>query len=338
MLVGSVYLLLLPGFARGLLEFVLAGFDDVKPGSLAAAMAMMFFPVTFFGMFSPFAIRLLLDSPQRSGRCPARVYGVSTAGIIVGTLGTTFFLIPAIGIARDHPDARRGGLLAGGPALRRWHARQRRAARGCRRRSVAAPALTGIATPEDLIDDKIRADDARPQDGQLAHIETEYNDIYITKRRAELTMSFQLKGWDYTESLANLKDPDDLPLNYTHNMTLAMSIPRTPRRVLMIGLGGGSISTYLGRHMPDLPIDTVEIDPGVVTAAKQYFGIRETRADPLPEGDGRVFLNRRKRPLRHHPARRLPRRLRAVPPAHQGILYAGEATADADRRRRLQRA
>ena len=29
----------------------------------------------------------------------------------------------------------------------------------------------------------------------------------------------------------------------------------------MIGLGGGSISTYLGRAMPDLAIDTVEIDP-----------------------------------------------------------------------------
>ena len=49
----------------------------------------------------------------------------------------------------------------------------------------------------------------------------------------------------------------------------------------MIGLGGGSISTYLGRHMPELPVDTVEIDPGVITAAKKYFGIRETEQGPL---------------------------------------------------------
>ena len=62
------------------------------------------------------------------------------------------------------------------------------------------------------------------KDGQLAHIETEYNDIYITKRRAELTMSFQLKGWDYTESVTNLKDPDDLPLKYTRNMTLGADL------------------------------------------------------------------------------------------------------------------
>src|SRR5436309_13741402 len=49
-LTGSAYLLFLPIFAQELLELVLAGFDDVKSGSLAAAMAIMFFPVTFLGM------------------------------------------------------------------------------------------------------------------------------------------------------------------------------------------------------------------------------------------------------------------------------------------------
>ena len=62
----------------------------------------------------------------------------------------------------------------------------------------------------------------------------------------------------------------------------------------MIGLGGGSISSYLGRFMPDATIDTVEIDPGVITAAKKYFGMNETPRVRYLEGDGRVFLNRRK--------------------------------------------
>ncbi len=30
-----------------------------------------------------------------------------------------------------------------------------------------------------------------------------------------LTMSFQLKGFDYTESVTNLADPDDLPVRHT---------------------------------------------------------------------------------------------------------------------------
>jgi spermidine synthase len=60
----------------------------------------------------------------------------------------------------------------------------------------------------------------------------------------------------------------------------------------MLGLGGGSIPTYLGRFMPDMTITTVEIDPGVITAAKTYFGIRETPRMRYRDGDARVLLNR----------------------------------------------
>jgi spermidine synthase len=292
-LVGSVYLLLLPSFSQSLLELVLDGFDDVRSGSLAAAMAVMFFPVSFLGMFSPFAIRLLLQSPQRSGMVSGTVYGISTAGSIVGTLGTTFFLIPALGSIAITRTLGTAGLLAG-LVLIAWELVPRRAGSAL----AVVLGLTALsvagARAEDLVDEKIRADMLTRRDGQIAHIETEYNDIYITKRRNELTMSFQLRGWDYTESIANLKDADDLPLKYTRSMTVGMVYPEAVKRVLMIGLGGGSMSTYLGRYVPDLPIDTVELDPGVVDAAKKYFGIRETERVRYLEGDGRVFLNRRK--------------------------------------------
>jgi spermidine synthase len=298
-LIGSVYLLLLPLFAQGLLELVLAGFDDVKSGSLAAALAIMLFPVTFLGMYSPFAIRLLLRSAQRSGMVSGTVYGISTAGSIVGTLGTTFFLIPAMGsraitLTLGALGTAAGLVLVMHPYLARTNRSTR--ANVCVA-MLAALALASAAQPArsaELIDAEIRADMLARKDGQLAHIETEYNDIYITKRRAELTMSFQLKGWDYTESITNLKDPDDLPLKYTRNMTLGVLYPEEPKRILMLGLGGGSISTYLGRHMPEMPIDTVEIDPGVISAAKKFFGIRETEKVRYLEGDGRVFLNRHK--------------------------------------------
>src|SRR6188474_3290962 len=96
-LVGSAYILVLPAFSEPLMEFVLGALDDVKAGSLAAAFVILFFPVTFLGMYSPFGIRLLLHSAQSSGRVSGTVYGVSTFGSIVGTLGTTFILIPTIG-------------------------------------------------------------------------------------------------------------------------------------------------------------------------------------------------------------------------------------------------
>src|ERR1041384_8319915 len=93
-LIGAVYILVLPLFSEGLMEAVLDAFDDVRAGSLAAAFVILFFPVTFLGMYSPFGIRLLLQSAQTSGRVSGTVYGISTFGSILGTLGTTFVLIP----------------------------------------------------------------------------------------------------------------------------------------------------------------------------------------------------------------------------------------------------
>jgi spermidine synthase len=83
-------------------------------------------------------------------------------------------------------------------------------------------------------------------------------------------------------------------VKYTQMMTVGVAYPAEIRKVLMIGLGGGSISSYLGRFLPAAVIDTVEIDPGVVQAAKKYFGVIETARVRYHEGDGRVYLNRRK--------------------------------------------
>src|SRR5712691_1250839 len=127
-IVGSLYLLALPSFAQAILEFVLAGVDDIRAGSLIAALALMFFPVTFLGMYSPFAIRLLLRSAQRSGRVSGAVYGISTAGAIVGTLGTTFFLIPTIGSRAITLTLGVIGLIAGLALLALSHLRRRASA------------------------------------------------------------------------------------------------------------------------------------------------------------------------------------------------------------------
>ena len=173
----------------------------------------MFFPVTLLGMYSPFAIRLLLRSPLRSGRVSGTVYARLHRGIDRRNLGHDLLPHPGHRLARDHADARRS------------RHRQRHLSCCCTRRfgatRVRSPAsacwrpslLTAPTSRADsVIDDATRAAMLKRADGRIAHIETEYNDIFITKRGTQLTMSFQLKGWDYTESVVNLADPDDLPL------------------------------------------------------------------------------------------------------------------------------
>jgi spermidine synthase len=288
---GSIYLLLLPLFSTAFLEATLSAIDDIRTGSLAAALSIMFLPVTLLGMYSPFAIRLLMRTAKNSGVVSGTVYGVSTAGSIVGTLGTTFFLLPSIGSRAITLSMGAAGLLAG-LLLMALRYRRRRAAAV----AIAGLLFAALAIPSthasDLVDEKVRADMLKQGDGEIAHIETQYNDIFITKRRDELTMSFQLKGWDYTETIVNLREPDNLPVRYTRVMTLGVVYPPQLKKILMIGLGGGSISTYLALSMPETMIDTVELDPGVVSAAKKYFGLRESPRLRYLAGDGRVMLRR----------------------------------------------
>jgi spermidine synthase len=296
--VASAYLLVLPSFAGAVLGFFADAVDDVRIGSLYAAFAIMFLPVTLFGVYSPFAIRLVLRAAQQSGTVSGAVYGVSTAGSIIGTLGTTFFLIPLIG-------TRAITLLLGAAGLGcalLLIAFDRVLASGKGVRStlgviafVALMAASNNARSDSLIDEGVRAQMLQHGDGQVAHIETEYNNLFIDKHGSLLGLSSMFKGRpDYVESIVDLKDPDALPVSYNRTMAVALTYPPAAKRILMIGLGAGSISTYLGRAMPDAQIDVVELDPGVIAAGKKYFGLRENDKVRFIESDGRVYLNRHK--------------------------------------------
>ena len=240
-LVASLYMLVLPSFAQPLLELLLADIDDVRTGSLVASVAILLFPVTFFGMFSPFAIRLMLRSAQSSGMVSGTVYGVSTFGSIVGTFGTTFFLIPTIGTRAITLWLGALGVACGLILLAAGRVKRKAGttAAALLLVSPSSPPCPGAAN-DALIDESVRAEILKRKDGRLTHIESEYNDIYVSKRRNQLIMTFQLKGWDYTESVTNLEDPDDLPLQYSQVMTAASLLyPAEVKRILMIGLGGG---------------------------------------------------------------------------------------------------
>jgi predicted membrane-bound spermidine synthase len=256
----------------------------------------MLVPVTLFGVYSPFAIRLVLRTAQRSGTVSGTVYGVSTAGSIAGTLGTTFFLIPAIGTRAITLLLGAAGLCCGLLLI----TLDRTILRGKGARSAtgiiafAMLILAGNhASSNDLFDEKVRAQILKQSDGRIAHIETEYNNLFIDKQGSLLGLSSRYQGRpDYVESIVDLKDPDDMPVPYDRIMPVALTYPPVIKRILMIGLGAGSISTYLGRAMPDAQIDVVELDPGVIAAGRKYFGLEESDRVHFIESDGRVYLNR----------------------------------------------
>jgi spermidine synthase len=91
-------------------------------------------------------------------------------------------------------------------------------------------------------------------------------------------------------------DPDHLELPYARGMLAGLAFAHRVDRVLIVGLGGGSIPMILRKHYPDMTIDVVDIDPEVVRLAKQYFGFREDDKLKAHVADGRRFIEECKEP------------------------------------------
>jgi spermidine synthase len=115
-----------------------------------------------------------------------------------------------------------------------------------------------------------------------------YNKIVVTEDEEGLrTLSF---GNGVRQSVVKPGDPDRLELRYARAMPAALALVEEPRRVLIVGLGGGTIPSFLHKHYPRTTIDVVDIDPDVVAVAKRFFGFREDSLMHAHVADGRKFI------------------------------------------------
>lgn len=98
------------------------------------------------------------------------------------------------------------------------------------------------------------------------------------------------------QSLVKPGDPEYLGLPYARVVFVGLALCAEPRRMLVVGLGGGTLPMFLRRHYPDAVIDAVDIDPDVVDVAKRYFGFREDGGMRAHVDDGRRFIEQAQRP------------------------------------------
>lgn len=116
-----------------------------------------------------------------------------------------------------------------------------------------------------------------------------YNTIVVTEDDQGLrTLSFEPGG--ARQSVVKVGDPDHLELPYARAMAVGLVVAERPRRVLIVGLGGGTIPGFLHKHFPQTIIDVVDIDPDVVAVAKKFFGFREDATLRAHVADGRRFV------------------------------------------------
>lgn len=80
-------------------------------------------------------------------------------------------------------------------------------------------------------------------------------------------------GSDTVQSAMRITSPNDLELSYTRSMMGFMLFNERPQRVLMIGLGGGSLAKFIYHRLPWARTRVIEINPQVVAIARHYFHV-----------------------------------------------------------------
>lgn len=84
------------------------------------------------------------------------------------------------------------------------------------------------------------------------------------------------------QSAMRLSAPYELELTYTRGMMCFLLFSDQVSEVVILGLGGGSIPKYIHRHLPQMRVTAVELNPAVVSAARSQFH--------LPDEDERLRI------------------------------------------------
>lgn len=72
------------------------------------------------------------------------------------------------------------------------------------------------------------------------------------------------------QSRMMLRDPFALDLEYTRTMMGFLLFVPDPRRIAMIGLGGGSLAKFCHRHLRHACLEVVEINPHVIALRDEF--------------------------------------------------------------------
>ena len=75
------------------------------------------------------------------------------------------------------------------------------------------------------------------------------------------------------QSAYSTLQPDCLLLRYTRQMLAAIALVPQLENVLHIGLGGGSVANFLYHHFSKIQQTAIEINPLVIEAAYEHFGL-----------------------------------------------------------------
>jgi spermidine synthase len=298
---GSLSVLAIPLIDGPVLEAIVRWDPGPRANAVAAATALFGVPSVLFAMVAPVAVRLRIEAVATAGTTAGRLFAISTAGSIVGTFATAFWLIPELGT--DQLLAVIAATLFG--ALVFVSASQRLllaalvAAVATAGASVAAVCiapdttggrLAGVAAQNWSPAFRIRGQREPvgvPEEGFdiLYRKDTAYHRVFVVQDEERRYLRF---GSSY-QSAMDLNDRFT-GFIYTSYFDLGLAYAPNAGNVLFVGLGGGSAPKRFWRDFPGLNLQVVELDPVVVDVARRFFRVPNDPRLQIDVDDGRRYL------------------------------------------------
>ena len=254
---AGLYIIFIPFIAPTITSSFIQFVSDSQYASLFAVFTLLIVPTFLLGIVSPYAIKLATRRLAELGNVSGNLYSLSTIGSIVGTFLTVFILIPTFEI---------NYIIFGLGVTLMFFSSLFGLARFPKILAAFVVVLLLFFPSISLSS----AGTVMVHTGTLVYEkETLYSHLDVIDRGNIRTL--YLDGNIHSQMYKD--KPEELVNTYTKYFHLGFLFNPNAKDVLFIGGGGFSgpknfLSTY-----SDVRIDVVEIDPDVISAARDYFNL-----------------------------------------------------------------
>ncbi len=277
LLVAAGALLAVAFAGPGVLDAVADVLPGPRAGSLTGALLTLAPPAAVLAAASPVALTAVLTA-SAAGRDAGRVYAAGAVGSVAGSLGAAFWLVELVGLRALLAGCAAALVVCAAAGMLLLSARRR----GWLLLAAGVPALA-------LASAALHAASGSFGGGIRAHVETGAVSVSVVDDGPIRRLVFP---GDLVQSEQDVRSPGKLQLGYTHAVHGASCHARELGRVLLIGVGGGSLVRSLHRVAPSAGIDAVELHEPVLDLARRWFDLPEGPWVDYHVDDGRRFLTR----------------------------------------------
>lgn len=274
LLVASLFTVLMPYTSD--IALSLFGLRSLLPAVIASSLLILFPPVFLMGAVSPLIIENIAKAGENSGKAAGTVYAISTVGGILSTFLFGFYVIPNFGLTI--PAIVTGLLLGIFPIISLLKKKDNKSI-VVFLIAVFIGAFQFYGYNQDRHQENIKI--IYQSDGLLGQIKVMdfANDYYFE----DSTLVGQNSRWLYVNQISQTKDNpyarvekgEERYFTYIYKFTeLLKTLPKTNRKILLLGLGGGSMAKHLSEN--GFNVEVCELDTRMEFAARNYFDLPES--------------------------------------------------------------